>query len=138
MKKFGCKRCGNCCREMGIALTYTDITRWGREGRQDILTRVKYYKNKNVFFLAKKKSSCPFLIDDGNRITSCSIYTTRPRVCKDLPSGNKKFDECKCWKESHIDIPKLKRVRKSQKKDFVKSFRQKDLLFNIVAKAGYS
>ncbi|WP_321504503.1 YkgJ family cysteine cluster protein [uncultured Methanoregula sp.] len=100
-----CRRCGSCCRAHAgnISATLTDIRRWMREGRKDILI---------FFFIRKEDGSlirgdvegyqtmegvtgiemrnpvnlerfcvCPFLRQETEDRSACSIHETKPRVC---------------------------------------------------------
>ena len=85
-----CKRCGRCCKELPIDIGHSDITRWNRERRTDILKEVSFLNNfpskgyggfyieKTLLKSDREKKPCPFYIK-----SECSIYSTRPMVCKD-------------------------------------------------------
>ena len=93
-----CKRCGKCCKELPIDIGHSDITRWNKENRQDILKQVSFLNNfpskgyggfyieKTLLKKDREKKPCPFYIK-----AECSIYSTRPMVCKDYScTGDKK------------------------------------------------
>lgn len=99
-----CRRCGKCCLADMIAyVTAEDLSRWEREGRKDILHIIE---NEQAVWLGDHFISgrtgrpiygCPFIeIEDG--LFSCSIYETRPQVCRDYRPGSSKI--CPLWIES--------------------------------------
>jgi Fe-S-cluster containining protein len=86
-----CNNCGKCCTSadfMGsLSATERDVRRWKREGREDILefvdeTTGDLWITPNGYEL----SICPFVAREGNS-WFCSIYSTRPEVCRGYPSG---------------------------------------------------
>lgn len=90
--KFKCKRCGWCCKTKNISIVYSDIARWTREARYDILKEVSYVKdkdNRNIGFyfsrtLGKNHGPCPFL-SMNNGLASCIINDTKPKACRYNP-----------------------------------------------------
>lgn len=111
MTKFKCHRCGWCCKHKRINITYSDIKRWEKEGRWDILKEVSfvdYSKHPNPdirkttgFYFAKtckptSEHPCPFLsMNDG--LATCTIYETRPLVCRNNPELLLKEVNLKDW-----------------------------------------
>ncbi|MGC9324224.1 MAG: YkgJ family cysteine cluster protein [Desulfomonilia bacterium] len=97
-----CMRCGKCCLADMIAyVTTEDFARWRREGRQDILHVIE---TKNAVWMGDHLVSadsgqylhaCPFLRITGQTCT-CSIYETRPQVCRDYEPGSSEI--CPQWK----------------------------------------
>jgi Fe-S-cluster containining protein len=88
-----CTRCGKCCTNpdyMGtLQATGEDMKRWIREGRDDILAWI-YVLTPSIGDLwisprtGEDASRCPFVRKDANRPTyRCTIYETRPQVCRD-------------------------------------------------------
>lgn len=80
-----------------------DLERWEREGRKDILHIIE--KEQAVWLgdhlisgrTGRPIYGCPFIeIEDG--LFSCSIYETRPRVCRDYQPGSSEI--CPLWSES--------------------------------------
>ncbi len=96
-----CKRCGKCCLADMIAYTeQEDIDRWKREGRKDILHIIE---NEHAIWVGDHLISsedgryihgCPFLKWEGD-LCSCTIYETRPRVCRDYEPGSSEL--CPQW-----------------------------------------
>jgi Fe-S-cluster containining protein len=96
-----CKRCGKCCLSNVVAyITEEDLSRWHREGRQDILTVIEH---GHVIWVGDHMISaddghyahgCPFLLAENNRWL-CSIYETRPLVCRAYQPGSSAL--CSQW-----------------------------------------
>ena len=94
--EFICKQCGFCCKTaggFGIVASKQDIERWVLEGRYDILDFVDDWKscldsdNENIgrdFDAVVGDKPCVFLRRIG-KIYSCSIYKTRPQLCREYP-----------------------------------------------------
>ncbi|MFB3926932.1 MAG: YkgJ family cysteine cluster protein [Syntrophales bacterium] len=89
-----CRRCGKCCLANLIAyVTDEDIGRWNREGRRDIILILEI--EKGVWAGDRLVSSrdgknlrgCPFFSCTGQAF-SCSIYETRPEVCRNYIPGS--------------------------------------------------
>jgi len=89
-----CRRCGKCCLVDFIAyVTPEDIERWHLEDRKDILTVIE--REHAVWMGDHLISSqdghylhgCPFLSWEGEH-SSCEIYSTRPRVCRQYKPGS--------------------------------------------------
>lgn len=119
-KEFKCTKCGECCRQLVISITSSDILRWYEQGRKDILKEITFCKGApqgDGFYIEKTivapKQACPFLINN-----ECSIHDTKPVCCKDAPSSLTKFDCCPVWNKSFINKKRLKKIQKRQDKDF--------------------
>jgi Fe-S-cluster containining protein len=70
----------------------TDIERWERENRHDILNRLQgneivWSGDIIVSSTGRHYSSCVFLNFDGESFY-CDIYETRPHVCRDFVPGS--------------------------------------------------
>ena len=87
-----CNKCGLCCKTYPIDIVWSDLCRWHKESRKDILQEVSFIDNypekgyAGIYIektLRNPKQSCPFLTEDN----SCSIYKTRPMVCADFPDS---------------------------------------------------
>lgn len=89
IKNFECIKCGECCKDRSIPITYWDVVRWEREGRLDIIQEVKFvhYADPSgidwyyFYNTALRGDICSFLMDDNK----CMIHETKPVVCKNYP-----------------------------------------------------
>jgi Fe-S-cluster containining protein len=123
---------------MVISITYSDIKRWVREGRQDILREVSFVNGApqgDGFYFAqtitKPKKSCSFLVDD-----QCSIHGTKPVCCKDAPGSLTSFDVCPVWNISYINRKRLRKIQSRQDKDFKRCVIHFKELLEITIEAG--
>ena len=68
-----------------------DLERWKREGRRDILEKHSWTAWAGDRLVAVEDEhlifGCPFLEWREDRF-ACSIYETRPRVCRDFRPGS--------------------------------------------------
>ncbi len=87
-----CRRCGECCRSIGrsIRASPSDIERWIREGREDILTLLEMHEEdgelvtSGELLLGDSKGRCVFL-EEGREGSLCRIHPTKPEVCAEYP-----------------------------------------------------
>lgn len=99
-----CTRCGKCCLNESYMLTLTasakDVSRWQREGRDDIL---RYVAQVGPGFYdlwvddGVELARCPFLRKDRGAATyRCKIHETRPETCRRYPVDYEQMivDEC--------------------------------------------
>jgi Fe-S-cluster containining protein len=88
-----CLRCGNCCHvDMMAYVTETDLRRWEKEGRRDIMARAQgddiiWSGDRMVTATGKKLKNCIYLGRDGATFF-CEIYETRPLVCQNYIPGS--------------------------------------------------
>lgn len=92
-----CMRCGKCClSNLFFYITDDDTERWKREGRKDILHIIENLQavwGGDHFVSARDGTfmhGCPFLEWKEGR-HNCSIYQTRPRVCRNYLPGSSKI-----------------------------------------------
>jgi len=91
-----CQRCGKCCCHAGVTLAIEDMSREPR--LWDVAVPIQQVGNpKTRAFMAEKKhpwviggkkkrgDACVFLV--GN---NCTIYETRPQICRDYPENGGK------------------------------------------------
>jgi Fe-S-cluster containining protein len=106
-----------CCKTYPIDIAYSDIVRWEKQGRKDILGEVSFLNNypkkgHGGFYIEKSvrkpKQPCPFLA--GN---TCNIYDSRPLVCTDFPFSHSK---AACF-TLNGHSKKRKRLIKKQRRD---------------------
>ena len=68
-----------------------DLERWRREGRDDILQRYRDARWVGDHFVSVTTGmtihDCPFL-DFRESSFACTIYETRPRVCREFEPGS--------------------------------------------------
>ncbi len=80
---FKCIRCGTCCRNSFVSMTYFEYKRLKRlaeeKGKICIFFIYKNHVNDWVILLSAKP--CPFLKND----TECTIYEDRPIKCRMHP-----------------------------------------------------
>lgn len=88
-----CNGCGKCCLDssymLNLPATLSDIRRWRKEGREDILEYVDFL-GEGVYDLWVKEGKslprCPFVRKDRNKPTyHCTIHETRPQACRGYP-----------------------------------------------------
>ena len=86
--KNACVSCGECCKSFGWHLnaSKTDLDRWRREGREDLLSSV----NRLGWIWMDPQTgepleTCPFLVRDETK-GLCSIHETKPAMCRDYPT----------------------------------------------------
>lgn len=86
-----CNGCGKCCTNEYFMGTLTasseDINRWTREGRDDIL---RFVKSGDLWIddNGREYFRCPFVRKNRGKSTyRCTIYETRPEVCRNYPSS---------------------------------------------------
>jgi len=92
-----CKRCGTCCLSgLFFYIRDEDIERWERDGRNDILHVIDNLQAvwAGDHFVSARDGTflhgCPFLEWEGD-IYRCSIYDTRPRVCREYQPGSSRI-----------------------------------------------
>ncbi|MGD0820353.1 MAG: YkgJ family cysteine cluster protein [Desulfomonilia bacterium] len=96
-----CRRCGTCCLADMIAyVTKEDMDRWISQGRSDILHIIE---NEQAFWAGdhlvsardgRPLTGCPFLTWEKGGY-ACSIYETRPGVCRNYEPGSSQI--CPLW-----------------------------------------
>ena len=87
-----CKKCGNCCRYLIIEITGLDLVREPKlkkhvrllKGQRGLLSLDQLY---SLQLYSLNGTTCPMLKKD-----KCSIYATRPNVCREFKAG---CDKCK-------------------------------------------
>ncbi|KON27054.1 hypothetical protein AC480_04875 [miscellaneous Crenarchaeota group archaeon SMTZ1-55] len=123
IKRFECQKCAECCKNTRILVTYSDIKRWTREGRWDILRQVSLVERPEgttdfcFYTTVSKGSQCPFLSHDN----LCLIQHTKPKVCKHFPfnASKEKLALCKGTGMGEQVAPNLfTRIYASERRDF--------------------
>ena len=108
MNDFKCHQCGECCRNLDYydQLTESDIERWRKHDRKDILCKVRRVKKDGDSFAyrlwERSKAGdvtgvCPWLtkIPTQNR-WECRIHAVRPAVCRQYPGSRKHAEMTGC------------------------------------------
>lgn len=86
---FDCRSCGACChaREGTILISESDLVRWKRGGRHDILAQLTEGHFSQQAFAMSDRGACVHLGVPGAPF-DCSIYEDRGDVCRDFEVGN--------------------------------------------------
>ncbi len=97
-----CLQCGKCCFvDLTAYAEQKDFDRWRAENRQDILNIIEH---RHLIWAGDRMISsetgdypreCPFLYSSGD-VFLCSIYETRPAVCRSYQPGASEL--CPQWK----------------------------------------
>lgn len=81
-----CKQCGRCCRDLIVEITHSDILREPKiSGHAKLLDgngKIKYKNDRDKVY--RLEMPCHFLKNN-----KCSIYPTRPQVCREFNAGGK-------------------------------------------------
>jgi Fe-S-cluster containining protein len=98
MEKFKCVQCGHCCLDLSGAyqtsVPETDIKRWKREQRFDILEWVGPFEGMNDIWISPKTGEyvnrCPWLrkLPKKNKYI-CRIHETKPEHCRNFPKSKR-------------------------------------------------
>lgn len=135
-----CIKCGNCCRTRAIDVSFSDLLRWDRERRSDILVEISFvnnypFKGRGGFFIEKslKKVNeptrhCPFLVNN-----ECSINDTKPSGCADAPLAYETFPECPVFEKPSDET--IKETIKKQSIDLMAAVKNFNISMNILVKA---
>jgi hypothetical protein len=83
--RLDCLACGACCRENRVVLEPSDLTRWRRAGRDDLLGRDYIRRRDGVVLLKLRKDASCVHLGAANR---CSIYELRPDNCSSFPPAS--------------------------------------------------
>ena len=133
-----CIRCGNCCREKVINITFSDILRWSDQKRWDILCEISFIDNyptrgQGGFYIEKSakapKRACPFLTV-GNE---CSINDTKPGGCKDAPLAYKEFPECSVFEKSSDSV--IDNMVRKQTQDIMMARKNSNIVMSLLVEA---
>jgi len=105
MEKFECVQCGHCCLDLSDAyqasVPETDVLRWERENRYDILEWVDTFAGLNDIWISPKTgepvSRCPWLrkLPKKDKYI-CGIHETKPEHCRNFPKSKRHVLENGC------------------------------------------
>ena len=94
VKTTSCLQCGKCCFvDLTAYAQQSDYDRWKAQDRQDILNVIEH---RHLVWSGDRLISaetgnapreCPFLFSDEGK-WKCSIYETRPQVCREYEPGS--------------------------------------------------
>jgi len=130
---FKCEKCGYCCKNISINIAYSDIVKWLKLKRFDILDHVSYIESKKGFYfietIRKPVLGCPFLKDN-----KCSIYDIRPQACEDFPLAHSIYRKCPAWKKCGFRVDRLdsEKVANIQRDDYRLAEEKKFLLIHFL------
>jgi len=79
IKNFKCKRCGECC--ISPRLYVNDIARIKKQGHSEDSFVIQF---RNKKYMKLKNGKCVFL-KPNKRTKSCTIYQSRPKICREYP-----------------------------------------------------
>lgn len=102
---FECDGCGACCRSYRVLVSAEDAARQPRiaaEGRTLAEHEASAYWRYQLFPLAFHEACC--FLDGRNR---CTIYDTRPRVCREFPAGDERCQDARRF----VGLPPLPPAR---------------------------
>ncbi|MFP4112371.1 MAG: YkgJ family cysteine cluster protein [Candidatus Woesearchaeota archaeon] len=86
-----CKRCGKCCNEATCLVGDSDIARWKKENRYDIIERLEKY---HIWHTISRKDDFCIFYDRKNK--KCLIYKTRPESCANFPHSEEAGKKVGC------------------------------------------
>jgi Fe-S-cluster containining protein len=98
MEKFKCIQCGHCCLNLSDAyqtsVPESDIKRWKREQRFDILEWVGPFEGMDEIWISPKTGEyvirCPWLRKLPNQEKYiCRIHETKPKKCRNFPKSKR-------------------------------------------------
>jgi Fe-S-cluster containining protein len=98
MEKFECIQCGHCCLDLSDAyetsVPDSDVLRWERENRYDILDWVDSFSGVNDIWVNPKTSEpvdrCPWLRKLPKKEKYiCRIHETKPDHCRNFPKSKR-------------------------------------------------
>lgn len=90
-REYDCGECGLCCINYGgeMHVYEEDLLRWRQEKETKILARLRVLNNEAATWQSvdgeKEEGPCHWLTNEGGY--RCSIYQTRPLVCRHFANG---------------------------------------------------
>lgn len=89
MTSFDCLECGACCfqRRGTILVTDSDLVRWKRTQRQDILDQLEPGHFSQLAFPMGANGACAHH-GTPSHPHACQIYDTRGDVCREFEAGS--------------------------------------------------
>ena len=105
MEKFECVQCGHCCLDLSDAFQTSvpdsDLLRWERQNRYDILEWVDTFAGLNDIWINPKTGEpvnrCPWLRKRPKKDRYiCRIHETKPKHCRNFPKSKRHAFENGC------------------------------------------
>jgi len=136
--KFVCQKCGLCCKNETISITFTDLDRWVVDDtiyRVTHLLRIEEVDGKLKIILKKDDDGICNLYHRDNK--NCTIYETRPIFCRAFPLGFDgenyflKSTKCKGLNRGEMTKDQLKAIRSDAFDEHIAA-RQVDRVFPIL------
>ena len=96
-----CKKCAECCKNHPfIDLTSNEISLLEKASglSADLFTNGKGLEVEEYFLQFKENGYCLFLTEDNGSF-SCSVYESRPEICKNYPAEPTQIVACKANRE---------------------------------------
>lgn len=90
-QEYDCAACGLCCTEYGgdLHIYEEDLRRWRQERATQVLVRLQVVGETATAWHSPddgdREHACPFL--SSGEPFRCSIYPTRPLVCRHFANG---------------------------------------------------
>ena len=85
--EIDCLECANCCKTTSPIFLMSDIERLSKTLKMSVKDfMVKYLTMDEDDDFVLTMAPCPFLLNDN----TCSVYTDRPKACREYPHTNRK------------------------------------------------
>lgn len=90
MARFACTRCGKCCISLGrhirIERSLSAVQHYVRNAISGDLVPVTVHPDHRELYSGGDGDAawCPFLRKDPEGVAVCTIYETRPQICRDF------------------------------------------------------
>ncbi|MCP4180190.1 MAG: YkgJ family cysteine cluster protein [bacterium] len=92
-----CQKCGACCKNHPyVEIFINEIHLLEKLTGLDLekFINIKEKNNKEYFFKFQKNGDC-FFLNNENGNHSCSVYESRPKICRNYPSTPEQIKTCK-------------------------------------------
>lgn len=90
MARFTCTRCGKCCISLGrhirIERSLSAVQHYVRNAVSGDLVPVTVHPDHRVLYSGGEGDAawCPFLRKDPEGVFVCTVYETRPQICREF------------------------------------------------------
>jgi uncharacterized protein len=108
MTEYDCDLCGACCRSFPIYVSESDAEREPRIRREgkELAAHLQTDSWRFQLFPLPFQHACTFLALDDQ----CTIYPTRPDVCRRFDAGSEQCQEARC-RSGLMPLPERRLVR---------------------------